>query len=136
MYYAVGAQVTYEGQLYQCLQAHTSESTWEPNVTPALWKDLGPCSTSSTAVVFPNPATTSNQVELKVPTTQAADVTVKVYTVGFRMVSQKEFPNTAVGSDLTLELTDNAGNKLANGLYYVVANAQGHQWVIKMLVMH
>ncbi len=35
--YAVGAQVTYQGVLYQCQQAHTSIVTWEPPNTPALW---------------------------------------------------------------------------------------------------
>ena len=35
--YAVGAQVTYQGVLYQCRQAHTSIVTWEPPNTPALW---------------------------------------------------------------------------------------------------
>ena len=35
--YAVGAQVTYQGILYQCRQAHTSIVTWEPPNTPALW---------------------------------------------------------------------------------------------------
>ena len=39
--YAVGAQVTYAGKLYQCLQAHTSQYGWEPPYTPALWKSLG-----------------------------------------------------------------------------------------------
>lgn len=36
-YYAVGAQVTYNGQTYQCIQAHTSLTGWEPATTPALW---------------------------------------------------------------------------------------------------
>jgi chitinase len=35
--YVVGAQVTYQGVLYQCRQAHTSLVTWEPPNTPALW---------------------------------------------------------------------------------------------------
>lgn len=37
-YYAVGALVTYGGQTYQCLQAHTSLTGWEPPNVPALWK--------------------------------------------------------------------------------------------------
>jgi len=37
-YYAVGAQVTYGGHVYQCLQAHTSVPGWEPPNVPALWK--------------------------------------------------------------------------------------------------
>lgn len=36
--YAVGALVTYNGQTYQCLQAHTSLVGWEPPNVPALWK--------------------------------------------------------------------------------------------------
>lgn len=36
--YSVGSIVTYNGQSYTCLQAHTALAGWEPNVTPALWK--------------------------------------------------------------------------------------------------
>ncbi len=38
--YAVGAQVTYAGATYQCLQAHTAQVGWEPSRTPALWQLL------------------------------------------------------------------------------------------------
>lgn len=128
--------MTYDGELYQCQQAHTSESTWEPNVTPALWVDLGHCSTVKTAVVYPNPATTTYAVELAVPLTAASDVTVKVYSLGFRKVQEKAFANVAVGSSLPLDLVDGGGVPLANGLYYLVSQAQGHQWITKLLVIH
>lgn len=36
--YAVGVLVTYNGQTYQCLQAHTSLTGWEPPNVPALWQ--------------------------------------------------------------------------------------------------
>lgn len=36
--YKVGDIVTYEGNTYKCLQAHTSISTWYPSVVPALWQ--------------------------------------------------------------------------------------------------
>ena len=36
--YAVGDRVQYNGTLYKCVQAHTSQSDWTPDVTPALWK--------------------------------------------------------------------------------------------------
>ncbi|MEZ0077041.1 glycoside hydrolase family 75 protein [Planotetraspora sp. GP83] len=39
--YAVGARVTYNGVDYECLQAHTSLTGWEPPNVPALWKRLG-----------------------------------------------------------------------------------------------
>ncbi|WP_373316097.1 discoidin domain-containing protein, partial [Spirilliplanes yamanashiensis] len=35
--YATGAVVTYNGQRYQCRQAHTSLPGWEPASVPALW---------------------------------------------------------------------------------------------------
>lgn len=35
--YAVGDRVQYNGVLYKCVQAHTSQAGWEPNMVPALW---------------------------------------------------------------------------------------------------
>lgn len=35
--YAQGVRVRYEQQLYRCEQAHTSQASWTPDVTKALW---------------------------------------------------------------------------------------------------
>lgn len=35
--YAIGKRVRYEGKLYRCVQAHTSQEGWEPPNVPALW---------------------------------------------------------------------------------------------------
>lgn len=35
--YAVGDRVSYDGTLYKCLTAHTSQSTWTPDASPSLW---------------------------------------------------------------------------------------------------
>jgi chitinase len=35
--YQVGDLVAYEGQVYECRQAHTSQVGWDPPNTPALW---------------------------------------------------------------------------------------------------
>ena len=35
--YAVGDRVKFNGLLYRCVQAHTSQSDWTPDVVPALW---------------------------------------------------------------------------------------------------
>ena len=35
--YAVDDRVQYNGTLYKCVQAHTSQADWTPDVTPALW---------------------------------------------------------------------------------------------------
>ncbi|HZS76792.1 MAG TPA: carbohydrate-binding protein [Ktedonobacteraceae bacterium] len=37
-HYNVGDEVTYNGVVYTCIQAHTSEPGWEPPNVPALWK--------------------------------------------------------------------------------------------------
>ena len=35
--YAVGDRRQYEGLLYRCVQAHTSQDDWTPPAVPALW---------------------------------------------------------------------------------------------------
>ena len=35
--YAAGSRVVYDGKLYKCLQAHTSQADWAPDAAPALW---------------------------------------------------------------------------------------------------
>ena len=35
--YAVGDRRTYDSLLYRCVQAHTSQTGWEPPNVPALW---------------------------------------------------------------------------------------------------
>lgn len=40
-YVADAIVVDSDGQLYQCLQAHTSQAGWDPHATPALWHRLG-----------------------------------------------------------------------------------------------
>jgi hypothetical protein len=44
VYYALGAQVIYSNVLYQCVTAHTSNSSWIPPNTPTLWQSQGSCS--------------------------------------------------------------------------------------------
>ena len=35
--YSVGDRRQYGGLLYRCVQAHTSQADWTPDVVPALW---------------------------------------------------------------------------------------------------
>lgn len=35
--YAVNDRAQYNGTLYKCIQAHTSQADWTPDATPALW---------------------------------------------------------------------------------------------------
>jgi len=38
--YESGQRVRYGDKLYKCVQAHTSQEGWEPDVTPALWTEV------------------------------------------------------------------------------------------------
>lgn len=38
--YAVNDRAQYNGTLYKCIQAHTSQADWTPDSTPALWKTV------------------------------------------------------------------------------------------------
>ena len=35
--YQIGDRIRYEDVLYKCVQSHTSQSDWTPDVTKALW---------------------------------------------------------------------------------------------------
>ena len=35
--YAVNDRIKYHDILYKCVQAHTSQTSWMPDITPALW---------------------------------------------------------------------------------------------------
>lgn len=35
--YIIGERIRYKELLYKCIQNHTSQSDWMPEVTPALW---------------------------------------------------------------------------------------------------
>lgn len=35
--YVVSDRVRYNGKLYKCVQAHTSQADWAPDAVPALW---------------------------------------------------------------------------------------------------
>jgi hypothetical protein len=139
--YSIGQKVSYDGELYQCIQAHTSEPTWEPNVVPALWKDLGPCGGAAPApalavvqpMVYPNPATSSTTT-IQLPVTNATNVTVQIFTVSMRQVQTINVPQV-IGNTLTIQLLDKSGISLANGLYYFVIQANGQKWRNKVLVL-
>lgn len=38
--YALDVRVSYSGKLYKCVQAHTSQTGWEPPEVPALWTEV------------------------------------------------------------------------------------------------
>lgn len=51
--YTAGYKVQHGGKLWRCLQAHTSQSGWEPENVPALWEEL--CETHDGSLYDPIP---------------------------------------------------------------------------------
>lgn len=40
--YEATERVRYDGKLYRCEQSHTSQASWTPDITPALWTEVAP----------------------------------------------------------------------------------------------
>ena len=38
--YTVGMRVRDGGELFKCIQSHTSQADWRPSITPALWQKV------------------------------------------------------------------------------------------------
>ena len=38
--YALDDRISYNDKLYKCVQAHTSQSDWAPDITPAMWTEV------------------------------------------------------------------------------------------------
>ena len=51
--YTAGYKVQYGGRLWRCVQAHTSQTGWEPENTPALWTEI--CETHNGTLADPIP---------------------------------------------------------------------------------
>lgn len=51
--YATGYKVQRGGKLWRCLQAHTSQTGWEPENAPALWTEI--CETHAGTLDDPIP---------------------------------------------------------------------------------
>lgn len=39
-YYATDQRIRYGDKLYRCVQTHTSQADWTPDITPALWTEV------------------------------------------------------------------------------------------------
>ena len=51
--YTVGFKVQHGSKLWRCLQAHTSQTGWEPEIAPALWTEI--CETHAGTLNDPIP---------------------------------------------------------------------------------
>ena len=59
--YTAGYKVQHGGNLWRCVQAHTSQTDWEPYNTPALWTEI--CETHAGTLDDPIPYSGSMALE-------------------------------------------------------------------------
>jgi hypothetical protein len=83
-------------------------------------------------VLFPNPAT-GPTVQLNLGFVPSTNVTLKIYTTAFRLVSTKVYP-VGSGEMIGVALVNGQGTALANGLYYLMVSVGNKQWILKLMV--
>ncbi len=104
--------------------------------TPTPTKTFLPLPDSRHPLIYPNPLRDQSPLQIFVPFTGTADVTVKVFTTTFRMIGEKTFRAVPAGESVELSTNDSWGKALSNGLYYiVVTTSQGIKCHGKWLVL-
>lgn len=91
---------------------------------------------NSQVVVYPNPVTGGSVNILPPAYSGAQDVRIEIFTLSFRRVLNETFPQVPEGTAVKVNLTDQWGHPLADGLYYVVVTVDGEHSVGKLLILH
>lgn len=83
-------------------------------------------------MVYPNPwnGDGGKTLKLHIDLSVAGEVKVKFFTTAFRKIWHQDFYEPAGSDDLTLDIPT-----IANGIYYLVVEANGKRWVVKLMVM-
>lgn len=88
------------------------------------------------AVVYPNPVT-GGTVKVQVTgLTENTKVSLKIETIAFRKIREATYHSQGPGTvDLTLDLKDDTGADLANGVYYIIVRAQNSTITLKLMIL-
>ncbi|MHA7628272.1 glycosyl hydrolase family 18 protein [Corallococcus sp. M7] len=122
--YSVGTRVTYEGRVYQCRQAHTSQADWTPTAVAALWLDLGPVTGGGdttapvvTASSSKTSVTTAGSITVSASATDDTGVTkIEILENGTLVATASSYTRSFSGSGqngtytYTVKAYDAAGN--------------------------
>jgi hypothetical protein len=128
---AAAAPIT---QIFDCVSVFPTVTPSTPGITatPTATAVIG----SNSVALVQNPVTTEMaalRVMLRVPTDS---FTLKVYTTAYRKVKQQSFSYFPAGvTHLSLDLKDDWGTPLANGLYYVQVTVPGFSTMVKLLLV-
>jgi len=92
---------------------------------------------AATPLIYPNPAQGPGPVTMQVGLAHSGEwVEMKLYTTAFRKVRDLRLENLLAGTNnLPLDLNDDWGNPLANGIYFVVTTTPEGKTVLKLLIL-
>ena len=115
--------------------SNTPSPSQTPTSTPTLIGTPTPTATlpvpNASPVVYPNPWNGTGPLKLSVDLTQGGTVVVKLVTPAFRKAWQGDFEGLPAGNnELVLNLP-----RVANGIYYLVVEGSGKQWILKLLIL-
>jgi hypothetical protein len=149
--YATGAKVTYNNELYQCVEGHTSQPGWTPPVVASLWKDLGPCTNAplavpvgvpviKSAVAGPNISKNMQPVKFFVQLNASAQVVVDIFTPMGQLVASTSFYGNAGMNNWLWDIQNASKQIVSSGLYIykilVTVNGVQETKTGKIVVMH
>lgn len=86
-------------------------------------------------MIFPNPSDGDPVEILPQKYNGVSDVKVQIYTLAFKLVLEKTFKGVLSGDTVTIDPTDDWGQPLASGLYYVVVTTKKNQGTTKLMIL-
>lgn len=124
---------------YSSTPTTTPTITWTPTITLSPTPSFTPSSGSEVSLItiFNNPIKTPGPAIIQFTLKDPADsVVLKIFSTAFRKVKEADLGSIPAGvTDISLDLSDDHGNLLANGLYYVVVTVGKDKAVGKMLLI-
>lgn len=129
-----GQAVQFSGLSVAGATITVSHPTSTPTSSPTVTVTATPAD-NTVVLVYPNPATGSSVNVLAPAYSGSEDVRVEIFTLGFRKVLDEPFQDVPAGKPVTVQLKDQWGTPLANGLYYVMVTVDGKHSTAKLLIL-
>ena len=85
-------------------------------------------------MIYPNPSD-GRPVNVLPSMTKVSDVKVQIFTLAFRKVNERTFPQVPPGVSVSIDLKDKNGIPLASGLYYVVVETSQGKSIAKLIIV-
>ena len=86
-------------------------------------------------LAYPNPVTGPGSVLFQLSANLSGSGKVEVFTVASRCVKKVSLNQLPAGGAIPLDLTDNSGVALANGLYFVRITTAKAYYIVKLLIL-